>query len=112
MKILLVCLLLCLFSACSNVRFRSESNLPITFAGKPREQKEITLTIKKDFLLWGLAPSYQTIYLDKEVEDAGHGSLSKAIIYEKRVSQDVLLSIITLGFYMPKTYIVTGFTEK
>ncbi len=115
MKKGLIFLILIFFTAsCSNVhyRFRQKSTYPVKFTGDPSDTHEVTIAVKKEFLLWGLVPKHDTVYLDQVVEDAGYPSLSKLIIYEKRTTEDILLSIITFGFYVPRTIMITGFTEK
>jgi hypothetical protein len=103
-----------LFAACSNVhyRFKPKSSYPVKFSGEPSDTQEVTIALKKEFYLWGLLPAQQTVYLDEEVQKLGYPSLSRLIIYEKRTSEDILLSIITFGFYNPRTIMLTGFTEK
>ncbi len=105
-------LVLCTFS-CSTMHFRVSANpdSEVHFTGNPADTREVSFQINREFLLWGLVPAHQTVYIDKELENIGLRSISKLIIYEKRTTGDVLASIVTLGFYNPRTFIITGFTE-
>ncbi|MBL7666113.1 MAG: hypothetical protein JNM93_13340 [Bacteriovoracaceae bacterium] len=113
MKILFSLFFALIVTSCSNVhyRFREKSSYPVKFTGEPREKREVSFELKREFLLWGLSPKQQEVIVDEEVEKAGYSSLSRLIIYERRTTQDIVLSIITFGFYNPRTIVITGFTE-
>jgi hypothetical protein len=45
------------------------------------------------------------------VRKAGYDGISKVIIYEHKNSQDMLISFLTLGLYLPRGYTIAGFTS-
>jgi hypothetical protein len=104
--------ILCLivFSSCTTIHFRSNQSIPVTFEGNPNHQKEVTVEGKRFFYFWGVDPDYQEVFIDEEVRKAGYDGISKVIIYEPKNPQDQLISWLTFGLYMPRGFVITGFT--
>lgn len=102
---------LLLASSCATIHFRSNQTIPITFEGNPNHQKEVVIEGRRDFFFWGNDPEFSVVFVDDEVRRAGHGALSKTIIYEHKNPQDILIAFLTLGIYMPKGYTITGYTD-
>ena len=100
-----------LISGCATIHFRSNGNLPVSFEGNGAHQKEILVEGRRNFYWWGVNPEYHEVFVDEELRNAGHKSISKAIIYEQKNPQDILISFLTLGIYMPRGWTITGFTE-
>jgi hypothetical protein len=100
-----------LMTSCTTIHFRSKNTVPVTFEGNPAHRKEVTITGQKNFYFWGISPEHETVYLDEEVRNAGYDGLSKLIIYEQKNAQQNLISFLTLGFYLPRGYTITGFTS-
>ncbi len=103
------CLLL--LSGCATIHFRSNNTVPVTFTGDGRHQKEVVIEGRQDFFWWGTSPEHHVVYVDEEVRKAGYPALSKAIIYEQKNPQNILISFLTFGIYMPRAWTITGFTE-
>lgn len=99
------------FAGCTTIHFRSNNTVPVTFAGNPEHRKEVSIEGKKDFWFWGLEPEHQEVYLDEEVRKAGFDGLSKVIVYEQKSPQEILISFITFGLYLPRSYTITGYTS-
>lgn len=111
MKILLVLILLASITGCTTIHFRSNNTIPVTFEGNPEHRNEVSIIGHRDFYFWGIEPDQHEVYIDEEVRQAGHDGMSKLIIYEHKNPQDILISFLTLGFYMPRGYTITGFTS-
>jgi len=98
-------------SSCATIHFRSNNTVPVSFTGDGAHQKEILIEGDRNFYWWGINPEYHEVFVDEELRKAGYKSLSKAIIYEQKDPQDILISFLTLGIYVPRGWTITGFTE-
>lgn len=111
MKFISTLILLSIVSSCTTTHFRSNNTIPVTFSGNPEHRKEVTITGKTDFYFWGLNPDEHEVFIDEEVRKAGYDGLSKLIIYEQKNPQEILISFLTFGLYLPRAYTITGFTS-
>ena len=111
MKSISFILLVGLFASCTTIHYRSNNSVPVTFTGNPEHRKEVSISGKKDFWFWGLEPDHQEVFIDEDVRKAGYDSLSKTIIYEQKSAQEMLISFITFGLYLPRSYTITGFVS-
>lgn len=103
--------LLVIVSSCTTIHFRSKNSIPVTFEGNPKDQKEVSIIGHRHFYFWGAEPSEHVVYIDEEVRKAGYDGISKVIIYEQKNPQDILISFLTLGLYLPRGFTITGFTS-
>jgi hypothetical protein len=111
MKNLLGLFLLISSVSCTTVHFRSNNSIPVSFEGNPKHQKEVSVTGRHHFYFWGVNPEYHEVFIDEEVRKAGYDSISKLIIYEQKNPQDILISFLTFGLYIPRAYTLTGYTS-
>jgi hypothetical protein len=111
MKNLSALFLLVMVSSCTTIHFRSNNSVPVTFDGNPKHQKEVSIVGHRHFYFWGAEPEQHEVLIDEEVRKAGHDGLSKLIIYEQKNPQDILISFLTLGLYLPRGYTITGYTS-
>lgn len=111
MKILSSLILLATLSSCTTIHFRSNNSVPVSFEGNPKHQKEVSIVGHRDFYFWGVEPDEHEVFIDEEVRKAGFDGISKLIIYEHKNPQDILISFLTLGFYLPRGYTITGFSS-
>jgi hypothetical protein len=111
MKNLPLLFLLCLLASCTTIHFRSKNSIPVTFEGNPKHQKEVSVVGHKHFYFWGVEPDEHEVFIDEEVRLAGYDSMSKVVIYEQKNPQDILISFLTLGFYLPRGFTITGYTS-
>lgn len=111
MKKLLPLFLLVMVSSCTTIHFRSKNTIPVTFEGNPKHQKEVSIVGHRHFYFWGVEPEEHEVFVDEEVRKAGYDGLSKLIIYEQKNPQDILISFLTLGIYLPRGYTITGFAS-
>ena len=98
-------------SGCTTIHFRSNNSIPVSFEGNPRHQKEVSIVGHRHFYFWGVEPEEHEVFIDEEVRKAGHDGISKLVIYEQKNPQDILISFLTFGLYLPRGYTITGFTS-
>ncbi len=111
MKILFKFTILAVLASCTTIHFRSNNSVPVTFDGNPKHQKEVSIVGHKHFYFWGVEPEEHEVFIDDEVRKAGYDGISKVIIYEHKNPQDMLISFLTLGLYLPRGYTIAGFTS-
>ncbi len=111
MNILSSFLLLAVVSSCTTIHFRSKNSIPVSFEGNPKHQKEVSIVGHRHFYFWGVEPEEHEVFIDEEVRQAGYDSISKLIIYEHKNPQDILISFLTFGLYLPRGYTITGYTS-
>lgn len=111
MKILSSLILLATLSSCTTIHFRSNNSVPVTFEGNPKHQKEVSIVGHRHFYFWGVEPDEHEVFIDEEVRKAGYDGISKLIIYEHKNPQDILISFLTLGLYLPRGFTITGFAS-
>ena len=97
--------------SCTTIHFRSHQSVPVSFEGNPKHLKEVSISGKHHFYFWGVKPEYHEVFIDEEVRKAGYESISKLIIYEQKNPQDILISFLTFGLYLPRAYTITGYTS-
>lgn len=102
--------ILCLFLiiGCSSISFTSQDTVPVVFGKKENHTRDISLKVTKEFYLWGLFPDSHKLRVDKEFGERGHDSIAEFEIEEKSVGRDIAWAVFTLGFYMPKSYVLKG----
>jgi hypothetical protein len=111
MKILNSFFLFATLSSCTTIHFRSQNMIPVSFEGNPKHQKEVSIVGHRDFYFWGVEPEEHEVFIDEEVQKAGYDGISKLVVYEHKNPQDILISFLTLGLYLPRGYTITGFTS-
>ena len=111
MKNILSILFLITSVSCTTIHFRSHNSVPVSFEGNPKHQKEVSITGHQDFYFWGASPEFHEVFINEEVRKAGYEGISKLIIYEQKNPQDILVSFLTFGLYMPRAYTITGFSS-
>lgn len=73
-----------------------------------KHKKFSKVEIERDSYLWATVPKVHKIDLAKELSDRGYSSLANVKLYERNSTRDVLWSVLTLGFWMPKTIVIEG----
>lgn len=111
MKILTSLFVLFFYAGCTTIHFRSNNSIPVSFEGNPQHQKEVSIVGYRHFYFWGVEPEYHEVFVDEEVRKAGYDAISKVVIYEQKNPQDILISFLTLGFYLPRGFTIAGFTS-
>jgi hypothetical protein len=103
---------LALTFSCTTIHFRSNNSIPVSFEGNAKYQREVSIEGRRNFYFWGVDPEHHEVYIDEEVRQAGYEGISKVIIYEQKNPQDILISFLTFGIYMPRGFTITGFTSS
>jgi hypothetical protein len=111
MKKILSLILLSTMVSCTTIHFRSNNTVPVSFEGNPKHKKEVSIVGHRHFYFWGADPDHHVVYIDEEVRKAGYDGISKLIIYEQKNPQDMLISFLTLGLYLPRGFTITGFAS-
>ena len=101
-----------MMASCTTIHFRSKNLIPVTFEGNSSHQKEATVTGRRDFYFWGIEPAEHEVFVDEEIMKAGYDGMSKVIIYEQKNPEDMLISFLTFGLYLPRGFTITGFTSS
>ncbi len=109
-NLLSICLFL-IITGCTTMQFRSKNSIPVTFEGNGKHQKEILVEGTRSFYFWGLNPEEHVVYVDEEVRKAGYEGISKVIIFEQKNPQDILISFLTFGLYLPRAFTIMGYTS-
>ena len=104
---ILVSLLTC---SCVTTNYTSKGQIPVHLNLKENHKRKVEISHKKTFYLWGLYPNEHIIELDKEFVHTGARAVSGLQILEKQTFTDSLLSFISLGIVIPRTYIVDGYS--
>jgi hypothetical protein len=111
MNMMLAVILAGTMVGCTTTHYRSNNTVPVSFSGNPEHRKEVSISGKRDFYFWGLSPDQHEVFIDEEVRKAGFDGISKVIIYEQKNPQEMLISFLTFGLYLPRAFTITGFTS-
>lgn len=112
MKILTSLFFLSFLASCTTIHFRSKNTIPVTFEGNSKHQKEVSVVGHRHFYFWGIEPDEHEVFIDEEVRQAGYDGISKLVIYEQKNPQDILISFLTLGLYLPRGFTITGYASE
>lgn len=108
----LISLILCLsFVSCTTIHFRSKQSVPVTFDGNPAQTKLVYLEGDRDFYFWGVDPEHHEVFIDEVVREAGYDGISKVVVYEPKSPQNNLISFLTLGIFLPRSFVISGYVS-
>ncbi|MDA8793454.1 Bor family protein [Bacteriovoracaceae bacterium] len=96
-----------LFS-CSQLHLTSSQNNEYSFGRRANHTLEFKVPIAQEFFLWGLFPEKGEINLEKSLGAAGVHSAAELQIIEETDWKDTLWSVLSLGLYMPRHYVIKG----
>lgn len=100
-------------SACSSVTISSNNSKDsIVFGPKAKHTRDISIKVQKEYYLWGLVPDTRELRLDREFAERGANSVAEVQIKEEPTGKDLAWTLFTLGFYVPKTYVLKGKTVE
>lgn len=89
----------------------SNDTIPVVFEKRENHTRDISVKATREFYLWGLFPTTHELSLDEEFFQQGYRSISEVRIDEEKTGKDLAWTFFTLGFYVPKTYVLTGKTK-
>jgi hypothetical protein len=99
-------------SACSEIHYRSKNSIPLSFKHNSDHKRFVKIKGSQEFFLGGFIPHHQDVFLDEEVHKAGVQTLSKMEVEDHHRFVNYLIATLTLGFYTPRDYVITGFTTE
>ena len=67
---------------------------------------------EKDFYLWGIIPYEHKVYLDDIMKEYDFISVANIEIEEYQDTKNFLLSLMSLGLYVPRNYRVKFYGKK
>ena len=94
-------------SACSTMEFNTSGSETFKVAAEAKSEKQITVSVSKDFFFWGQTPNKPDFNLQDEANGLGVYSPSFVTIEQSYSFSDVLYTFVTLGLYCPVTYKIT-----
>jgi hypothetical protein len=97
--------------SCTTMHFRSGGTVPVSFDGNPSQTKLIEISGDRNFMFWGIDPDHHTVLIDEVVREAGYDGISKVVVYEPKSPENNLISFLTLGIFLPRSYVVQGYVS-
>ena len=109
----LVILFLCTtFMSCTTMHFRSQGDVRLVVGLKDEHHIIRDIEGVKQYFLWGTIPRVHSVRVDKEVEDLGFTSGANVSVEEYQSFGNFVLSILSLGMYIPKNYRITVYGRR
>lgn len=108
--------LLCLFlvvmavmtSSCTSITFQGKGLIPLYLTPRPDHVSYVEIQGQKEFYLWGLIGPDDQVFLDEVFYESGLVSVAAVDIQEYQTSASFWKAVFSLGFYIPKDYMVSG----
>ena len=94
--------------ACTSISFEGRGLIPIYLTPRPSHTKFLQIEGRKEFYLWGLIGPDDTVFLDEEFYKNGLASVAAINVHEYQKTSSFLKAFFSLGFYIPKDYIISG----
>lgn len=95
-------------SGCTSIKFQGKGLIPLYLTPRPDHVHRVTVEGRKEFYLWGLIGPDDSVYMDEEFYDNGLISVASIDIQEYQKPLSYWKAILSLGFYIPKDYLITG----
>ena len=102
---------LCITS-CSQTVFKAGNNAKVSLNKSPVHNKSVTIDGSHTSYMWGMLPSKNEVDISKLVERNGLKTVSGLRIKTKVEFFDAVLSVASIGFYLPKHFTITAFTDE
>jgi len=101
------------FLSCSTtIEYTSDGKIPVFVNGEQFHPVEFEIRQKLDFYLFGHYPKVYKVKLDEIASKYGYFSISELEIREYQNVGDTLLSVLSLGLYMPRTVLIKGLGKQ
>lgn len=104
--------LILLLSSCSHIQYTTRQKLPVHFTQKKEHGDFLEVEEKVPFFFYGLFPKIQKVHLDEIALEKEFSEVSRITIYERPDFSDILFSVLTLGFYTPRTITISALGIK
>lgn len=100
-------------AGCSVIHYRSKGLIPLSFSKLPGgNSRKVVIEKRMEFYLFGFLPETNEVFVDEEIKIAGHESMSNLKIEERTTWKDWLFGIFTLGFYVPRSFFMSGLVPE
>lgn len=107
LKLILIFALPFIFS-CSTLVIGSGENIRVTLGDREGHSKDISVPVDIDFFLWGIVPKDYTLKIDEVLMEEGYLSVSNVSVKDNPKFTNFLYTVLTLGFYNPRSFTVMG----
>lgn len=100
-------------TGCSTtIEYTSDGKVPVFINSKSSHPVKFEMREKLDFYLFGHYPKIYKVKLDDLASKYGYFSISGLEIREYQNVGDTILSVLSLGLYLPRTVIITGLAKQ
>tara|TARA_B100000886_G_scaffold161836_1_gene110343 strand:- start:997 stop:1353 length:357 start_codon:yes stop_codon:yes gene_type:complete len=101
-----------LLTSCTTLSFKSYGEYSI-FLGPKKGHGEIQEYVgEKDFYLWGVIPFEHTVYIDNVMKEFDFYSIANVEVEEYQSFKNFVLSVLSLGLYVPRNYKVKFYGKR
>ncbi|MFN8371068.1 MAG: hypothetical protein U0T83_10655 [Bacteriovoracaceae bacterium] len=97
---------------CARIEYRSKNSIPIYFSTNMNSTEVFEIEKKLQFFVWGLSPGHHYVDVDSILMANGVKEASKLHIHEFMNWTDKLVSVITLGLFVPYRIKLSGLMLK
>lgn len=113
-EIKIICLLASLIftSSCTTLSFKSYGEFPIFIGAKKYHGNIQEYTGEKDFYLWGIIPFEHKVYIDDIMKEYDFFSVANIEVEEYQSLKNFIISILSLGLYVPRNYRVKFYGKR
>jgi hypothetical protein len=101
-----------LFSSCSQLVFESHGKLTVRPMKRYSDTQRVEVTGRRVFYLWGNIPTIYRVNLDEELEKFVGSEVSGVRIDQFIEPIDLFASIVSLGFYFPRSYRIIAYRRR
>ncbi|GEM_PF-1642351 len=105
---LVIGIILLTMCGCTHISFHGKGLIPIYLTPRPEHTKYTEISGSKEFYLWGLIGPDSEVFLDEEFYNNGLASVAGISIHEYQKTSSFWKAILSLGFYIPKDYVISG----
>lgn len=107
--LLVLCQILQLSTGCTQMTFKSKGLIPLYMTQRVNHKHYREIKGVKEFYLWGLVGPDPSVYMDELFYEQGLLSVANITVQEFKRPWDFWKSFLSLGFYVPKNFKVSGF---
>jgi hypothetical protein len=98
-----------LLTSCSTIQYASQGDIPVHLSGAQDHQKKFFIPGKAEFYFWGRYPKKSVVMVDQLAKENGLTEISRLQIYEYVTIQDFFAGFLSLGLYVPRSFILSGY---
>lgn len=95
--------------SCTGIQYQTAGKVPVYVAKRADHTSKISYEGIQDFYLWGQVPNNYSINVDKKLQDFEKVSISKLTVEHYQTWNDIFVTAITFGMYVPIHYRIEAF---